>query len=202
MRLHSYVVARDFGFAPNPFYGFCTLATCKPKIRQSAKIGDWIVGTGSKVRGRDGYLVYVMRVMESTTFNDFWNDPRFQEKKPDLRGSKKQAFGDNIYHRVGNGQWRQIDSHHSHPHGVCNQHNVANDTQADRVLISTDFIYWGGNGPKIPGRFRDYEGHDICGKRGHKNKFPNEMVQSFVDWLRSLGEVGYRGAPLDWAISP
>jgi hypothetical protein len=25
VRLYSYVVARDFGFAPNPFYGFCSL---------------------------------------------------------------------------------------------------------------------------------------------------------------------------------
>src|SRR5712671_5339411 len=34
MRLYSYVVARDFGFAPNPFFGVCTLATCKPDIRK------------------------------------------------------------------------------------------------------------------------------------------------------------------------
>src|SRR5262245_31415483 len=45
VRLYSYVVARDYGFAPNPFYGFCTLATCKPDIRRTADIGDWIVGT-------------------------------------------------------------------------------------------------------------------------------------------------------------
>ena len=48
MRLHSYVVARDYGFAPNPFFGVCTLATCKPKIRSAAKLGDWVMGTGSK----------------------------------------------------------------------------------------------------------------------------------------------------------
>jgi hypothetical protein len=40
-------VARDYGFAPNPFFGVCTLATCKPKIRKAAAIGDWVVGTGS-----------------------------------------------------------------------------------------------------------------------------------------------------------
>src|SRR5882762_6472831 len=47
VRLYSYVVARDFGFAPNPFYGFCTLATCKPRIRAHACVGDWVLGTGS-----------------------------------------------------------------------------------------------------------------------------------------------------------
>ncbi|MFH1865797.1 MAG: hypothetical protein ABIK85_07930, partial [Candidatus Eisenbacteria bacterium] len=39
MRLFSYIVARDYGFAPNPFCGVCTLATCKPKIRESASVG-------------------------------------------------------------------------------------------------------------------------------------------------------------------
>ena len=66
MRLYSYIVARDYGFAPNPFYGVCTLATCKPAIRGKAEIGDWVIGTGSKVDQRDGHLVFVMRVTEDS----------------------------------------------------------------------------------------------------------------------------------------
>src|SRR5712672_36303 len=100
MRLYSYVVARDYGFAPNPFMGVCTLATCKPKIRAKAKIGDWVVGTGVASRKRSGRLVYAMRVSAAMTFNEYWNDPRFQDKKPNMRGSKKQAFGDNIYSKL------------------------------------------------------------------------------------------------------
>ena len=76
-RLYSYIVARDFGFAPNPFYGFCTLATCKPQIRKSAEIGDWIIGTGSKSKGRDGHIVYAMRVTEAMSFDEYWTDSRF-----------------------------------------------------------------------------------------------------------------------------
>ena len=49
--LFVYVIARDFGFAPNPFHGVCTLATCKPGIRRSAKVGDWILGVGGKGLG-------------------------------------------------------------------------------------------------------------------------------------------------------
>ena len=41
--LFSYVVRSDGGFAPNPFFGYCTLATCKPRIRKGALVGDWIV---------------------------------------------------------------------------------------------------------------------------------------------------------------
>ena len=33
--LFSYVVATDSGFAPNPFFGLCTLACCKPAIRRA-----------------------------------------------------------------------------------------------------------------------------------------------------------------------
>lgn len=42
-RIYSYVVRYDSGFAPNPFYGYCTLATCKPDIRRAAEVGDWLV---------------------------------------------------------------------------------------------------------------------------------------------------------------
>lgn len=202
LRLHSYVVARDYGFAPNPFFGFCTLATCKPRIRKIAAIGDWVVGTGSKTRGRDGYVVYGMRVTEALTFDEYWNDARFRNKRPYMRGSKKQAFGDNIYHRnKKTGAWMQADSHHSFSDGTPNTSNIANDTQTNRILISNDYIYWGGSGPAIPKRFRSYDGIDICGKRNHKNGFSESMVVDFVAWLHSFDDHGYCGVPLDWVRS-
>lgn len=195
-KLHSYVVARDYGFAPNPFYGFCTLATCKPDMRKSVAVGDWIVGTGSKSKGRDGRLVYAMRVSEILSFEGYWDDPRFRQKRPNLRGSLKQAFGDNIYYRdPTTGQWRQKDSHHSLINGRQNQANIDRDTKANKVLISDDFVYWGGDGPEIPA----FLGHSICKKgMGHKANFPDEVVQEFIDWVRDLGNVGYWGIPLDW----
>lgn len=33
VNLFSYIVACDSGFSPNPFWGICTLACCKPRIR-------------------------------------------------------------------------------------------------------------------------------------------------------------------------
>ena len=196
--MHSYVVARDYGFAPNPFFGFCTLATCKPKIRESAEVGDWVVGTGSKTAGRDGHIVYAMRVTEALTFNQYWRDPRFREKRPSLRGSTKQAFGDNIYHRDREGRWRQEDSHHSLPNGSPNRANISHDTQTNRVLISDHYVYWGGSGPLIPKRLRNFAGTDLCGKRGHKNAFPAEMVAAFVKWIEGIGESGFTGQPREW----
>ena len=49
--LYTYVMPYDGGSAPNPYWGICTLVICKPKIRLSAQVGDWVVGTGS-IRAR------------------------------------------------------------------------------------------------------------------------------------------------------
>ena len=203
MRLFSYVVAQDFGFAPNPFCGFCTLATCKPKIRKGAEVGDWIIGTGSKGRGkvqdRRDFLVYAMRVTEVMTFSEYWNDSRFHCKRPNLKGSLKQGYGDNIYFKNEIGNWHQQDSHHSYEEGKQNYDNIFHDTQADRVLISKDYVYWGGEGPKIPEKFLNYNGEDIRKKgSGHKNKFSPDLIEEFIKWLRSLDTSGYIGEPLDW----
>ena len=189
----------DYGFAPNPFHGICTLATCKPRIREHAAIGDVIVGTGCAKRRRRGFVVYFMRVDEIISFDDYWNDPRFSCKRPFLRGSKMQAFGDNIYHtHVRTHRWVQENSYHSLTGGKSNPLNVQTDTDSIKVLIGAKFAYWGGAGPKIPDQFRDYQGVDICAKRGHRVNFPQPLVTAFVGWLRSRKGRGYLAPPLDW----
>ena len=195
-RLYSYVVARDYGFAPNPFFGFCTLATCKPQIRRTAAVGDWIVGTGSGRHGRAAHIVYAMRVTEAMSFNDYWQDHRFRLKRPNMHASIRSAFGDNIYHRNDvTGEWNQVDSHHSYQHGTPNAKNICHDTSVDRVLVSDDFLYWGSSGPRIPPSFRD----EICkGGQGHRCRFPADLVSRCIAWLRGLNETGYGGDPLDW----
>lgn len=89
MTVWSYKVARDYGFAPNPFHGVCTLACCKPLIRGHADIGDWVIGAGSKANGLWGKIVYAMIVDETLTFDQYWNDHRFQVKKPVIGGTHK-----------------------------------------------------------------------------------------------------------------
>ena len=198
MKLFSYVVARDYGFAPNPFFGVCTLATCKPEIRKSAGIGDWVIGTGSKMQNRDGQLVFAMCVSEAMTYDEYWSDDRFFRKRPNFLGSLKQAYGDNIYYRDDFGEWVQQHSHHSHEDGTPNIKNIRRDTKANRVIVGLDYIYWGGNGPLIPKKFRNYKGRDVCGARGHQCKFPEDLVRDFIEWLTPLEQTGCLGRPLNW----
>jgi hypothetical protein len=143
--------------------------------------------------------VYFMRVEEITTYDIYWADPRFERKRPFLRGSKMRAFGDNIYHRdPGSAAWHQANSLHSQRDGTPNPVNVEHDTKSEKVLIATDFAYWGGHGPQIPARFRAFNGIDVCAMRGHRNRFPNDLRDQFIDWLRSLNARGYVAPPLDW----
>lgn len=199
MRIFSYVIARDYGFAPNPFFGFCSLATCKPKIRKAAQPGDLIIGTGSACHSATGKLIFFMYVSETVTFSDYWNDPRFSLKKPLLSGSRKQAYGDNIYHKApGARTWHQANSHHSCPDGSPNHANIEHDTQTDRVLIGTRFAYFGRSARSIPGRFLNPRGVNICAIRHHKCKFDSHVVTDVVDWINSLGVNGFLGEPFDW----
>lgn len=197
-RLHSYIVRYDSGFAPNPFFSFCTLATCKPDIRKSAHDGDWIVGTGSANRSYKlgGRLVYAMRVSGALSFQQYWRDARFQQKKPNLSRSRMHACGDNIY-RLGAGGWVQLDSFHTHADGSPNPRHISRDTSTNRILFSDDFIYFGGQGPKLPAPFR--RGKDICVSGIGRKVFEDQsFIHDFAGWIRELGEAGYRGRPMDW----
>jgi hypothetical protein len=201
-RIYSYVVRYDSGFAPNPFYGCCTLATCKPNIRYAAELGHWIVGSASNDRGvrRGGHLVYAMRVTETMTFDDYATDERFEAKKPFRRGSRKQSCGDNIYFRKKPaGAWCQRDSFHSHANGQPNPRHVERDTSVNRVLISNNFIYFGGVGPKFPSYLHDRNGKPLCKSGIGQSRFDDpQLVNALESWLRGFNVRGYQGPPQEW----
>ena len=157
------------------------------------------MGTGSVTHGRSGRVVYCMRVEGSLSFDEYWRDERFVEKKPLLVGSQKQWYGDNIYYRNNEASWVQLDSHHSRPGGVTDEENLRKDTKVDRVLFSRRFVYWGGTGPNVPTQLRNWNGVDIVHKgRGHRSQFPADLAAAFGEWIEPhLGE-GRVGRPRDW----
>ena len=128
------------------------------------------MGSGEESKKREGCLVYAMRVEEILTLDEYWFDPRFRVKGPDMYSSEMKGFGDNIYHRnVVDGSWSQADSHHSLDDGSPNLRNIVHDTKVERVLISRDFVYYGGEGPQIPA----FNGTKIHGfRKRYMNYFP------------------------------
>lgn len=143
--LFAYAITRDFGFAPNPFHGICTLATCKPDVRKSARVGDWVMGIGgSLLKNVKGKCICLMRVSEKLSFQEYWDDDRFLVKRPSRNGSRVQMLGDNIYHKDEENNWVQEDSHHSNPDGSPNLVNLRRDTgKTNQILVSDYFLYFG-----------------------------------------------------------
>lgn len=162
--LYAYAITRDFGFAPNPFHGLCTLATCKPGIRKAARVGDWIMGVGgSTLKSVNRKCLLLMKVSQKLSFQEYWDDARFSLKRPSRNGSRVQMLGDNIYHKDENGNWLQEDSHHSNSDGTPNLVNLERDTgSTDRVLVSNYFLYFGSQAISVDlesigyGRIRNY----------------------------------------------
>ena len=198
--LHSYKMSRDFGFAPNPFWGICTLACCKPRVRRSAQVNDWVVAAGVPKNNMQNCVVFGMRVTETMTFDEYWNDPRFQCKKPVLNNSAKYFFGDNIYHDVIEKRSAvQSNSHHSLPDGGTNCDNLTQDIKSNKVLISEDFIYFGRSAPCIPEPLRFQNGANFPTRsRDFQKAYSTGHVNAIVAWLRSFNEWGVVGLPEAW----
>lgn len=179
MKYFSYIVVRDFGFAPNPFHGTCSLATCKPNIRNNANVGDWVFGLTPK--SDDNKLVYAMEVTEKITYDEYWNHPDFQCKKPALNGSNIVMYGDNIYHKDKNNIWQQADSHHSYENGVTNLDNLNRDTKSEYVLLSDNFYYFGGD--SIDDSFGLKESFSSSGI-GHRN-VEESLAHRVIEFLKT-----------------
>jgi hypothetical protein len=189
MTVFSYVVVKDGGFAPNPFHAVCTLACCKPKIREAASVGDIIVGLST----RSELVVYAMRVGEVMTFTDYWHDKRFLAKRP-KRIARKAAdrCGDNIYEPVGFNEYRQWPSQHSKPDGTTDTAKMQHDLGSLNVLISDSFAYFGGAGPNLPRGLAFLHAY-----RGHRSRFSPDEQQMVKRWFTKLPK-GVLGAPALW----
>jgi len=199
VRLFSYKISRDYGFAPNPFYNVCTLATCKPQIRANASVGDLIVGCGCKSNHLSERIICIMRVTGRCGFQEYWDNSAYHQKRPFFFGSRARAYGDNIYHRAA-GEWVQEKSHHSYADGDTNYANLVVDTSTDGVLLSTDFVYWGRSAITIPRKFRQFNGDDLYPQgRNYRSRFADNFVVAVDDWFRGLPERGRIDSPFAWS---
>ena len=189
-----YKVEHDYGLAPNPFHGYCTLAVCKSKIRsnKNLKIGDWIIGI-SGVKIGSGKIIFAMKVEEKITFDEYWNDKRFENKKPVINGSLVQMYGDNFYHRK-NGKWIQENSAHSKKKGFENKKHLERDTGGEYVLISQNFYYYGNNAPEVSKEakklfhnLRSYTYKDV----------PKKIIKEVMSIIKK-DKVGIHGDPASW----
>lgn len=194
----AYKITRDFGFAPNPYGAACTLATCKPDIRRAGQIGDLIFGCGSVETQQVGRIVFVMRVSGESSFSEFWDNPRFADKRPFFGGSRRRAYGDNIYRRDAQGEWIQARSHHSYPDGSTNLLNLHRDTREDRLLWGDEFAYWGASAIPLPDALADPQDNLALHRvRNTKRNFSPHFVAAAEAWFAQIPQ-GRHGRPGGW----
>lgn len=188
-KTYCYVVKRDYGFAPNPFHGFLTLATCKPIIRRSAHVGDFLIGI-SPVK-LEHKLVYMAKISRIVTFDEYWTLPEFACKKVVLNGSRKLFYGDNIYHHLEDGSWKQENSHHSLEDGSINKENLVRDTGLTvNVLIADEFFYFGQEMIDISAKY------PTCAVGGRNHRIIDSGVSSILwEELKNSYEAGIIGFP-------
>jgi Nucleotide modification associated domain 2 len=183
-RVFSYVVTHDHGFAPNPYGGYLTLATCKPVVRRSARVGDWIVGTGSVAGVGSSRLVYAAQVSEVVPIEDYGANPRFSMKIPCASGREWQRHGDNIYYRDATG-WRRRPN----PYHVTAQ-QMARDLSGRHVLLCKGFWYFGRRAPELPQELLTIRKKGP----GHKISAQPELATPLYEFLSDFSPGVARGA--------
>lgn len=180
-QLRSYVMTSDTGFGPNVTGDVCTLATCKPKIRREANVGDWVIGTPG-VEDNPERLPYLMRVEEILPLEEYYIDERFESKKP-----ANDPEGDNIYYRDEEGILVQDEEtgHHNDPG------DIERDIGGENVLIGELFWYFDEESVTVPKSFR----HDVIHKyKSDKRRFysttDRERLCDFVRWVSQRFDPG------------
>jgi len=182
--LCTYVLKKDTGLAPNPYWDWCSLAVCTPN-RQGARLssGDWIAGFSSRATGNR--LIYAMEVAERLHMNAYFTDPRFARKKPNLRGNWQERCGDNFYHQEPDGSWQQERNRfHIGPDWLIK------DTRRPFVFVSRRFWYFGRMMVAMPPEF-----NRLVGTRGIRVNHPPEEVNRFIAWVASSHKPGIHALP-------
>ncbi len=212
--LHTYVMTTDDGFAPNPFHGVLTLATCMVKIRRAAKKNDYIIGlSGAEYRREFGdaetfRVIYAAKVTEAPLpFDDYWNDPRFAMKRPDRKAGDVRIKGDNAYHKLRDGE--ETAGLHVFKYGSENwvqercrhpAEAAVGDLSGQNVLISRDFIYWGCKAPVLPSCLKE----TIRVGVRYRSRANDPCVRAFEEWFseQKKNGRGRLGCPLTWGAGP
>jgi hypothetical protein len=131
VRVFVYKLRTDNGGAPAVYRGRLSLAICKPRIRATAEVGDWIVGIAGKSLHPDSGLLYIAQVDEVLENGEYYRDVRFA-RRPDAvyewKGSRLKLRADPRFHGPEN--------------AGSDIGGAPNYTQA-RVLLSSRFRYYG-----------------------------------------------------------
>lgn len=222
MKIYSYIMTDDTGFAPNPFGGVCTLACCKPEIRRLADKGDMVIG----IRGRKLFnkiaaqqnihhindkdifkIIYIMTVSDKKPFQDYFKDSRFKSKIPSKVNNVSKC-GDNIYKPQE--QIKSLEDFIQLPSTHSNDDLEDKDTKNhdlggvqlknNNVLIADNYYYFGSSAidtNAIDFLYKYPSGHLLS--RKHKvTGNPDDIVKVLAFIKAKTIKKGILGKPHEW----
>jgi hypothetical protein len=181
MSLYSYCLRIDDGAAPNPYWGVCSLVICKPTIRRTAKVGDWVVGHGSRhspLGDISDSIVYAMRIDTVLSMQEYdqYCQANMPAKIPATKSrDRRRRVGDCIYD-FGKRKSPRIRT------GVHGSANQATDLSGMNALLSEHFFYFGDAPIRLPRKL-----HPILHPfQGHKCRKNAPYEQAFIEWIEEL----------------
>lgn len=141
-RLFVYRIVTDSGVAPHISDDYLTLTLCKPGIRKSAKVGDYVLAlvalqhghlTGA---GEDRYYkaAYLFRVTENVTMGDY-------EDWCKIHATSKICKEDYFN---GNCQYNRSGTYRLGPHNISHKNR---DLSGKFSLISNHYAAWTSTKP-------------------------------------------------------
>jgi len=169
-KIYLYKMTTDNGGAPCPYRSVLTLAICKPKIRSTAEVNDWIVGFGGKVL--DERLIFVAQIGEKLLDGEYYKNEKYF-KRPDCI-----YRWDSISQRY---YWS--DGKEYHRDGLNLEHDLDNGKAL--VLQSKNYTYFGNLGTsEYKEKYPEIKNSIESLKQGHKINHSEELF----DELSSLIE--------------
>jgi|APTNR8051073442_1049403.scaffolds.fasta_scaffold01657_9 hypothetical protein len=154
-------------------------------MKAQLNVGGWLIGNSPKSDGNR--LVYAMLISDVLSMDEYFNDERFQAKKPNPRGTLIEQCGDNIYYQTDDKQWRRLPSRFHN----CRE-NFVKDVGRP-VFVAEHFYYFGDQRVVIPDNLRGI----IKDRQGISDK--SYLAHDFIDWLQANYKPGILGKPKNMA---
>ena len=193
--LMIYSMTDDTNFAPHVKGGWISLACCASPVRENAKIGDIILGVGTKeleekVGVPNHTIIFLMKVTEEPMkFNEYFNNDKFIGRV------------DNFYKKK-DGRYTK-DRRYVEDRRYIHFHEDEDDTKkSEYVLVSNYFYYFGDYWKKD--KNLSEKGEEFCeeiGFRytpgGHYKKLPldDTRVRKLIRFINANYKPGKIGGP-------
>jgi hypothetical protein len=173
MRIYRYILQTDTGMAPCIDGGRLTLATCKPRIRSSAKPGDWVLGFYPRPFER-GLLAWAGRIARKAEIGDYEREFR---GRPDA-----------VYRQKADGSFKRLRLDY-HP----GANEIGKDLSAPALIFDERAAWYFGD---EPGSLPDHLLHLAAGGQGHRvNGVRDGDPAMLLAWLADTYPPGIIGKP-------